>query len=340
MERKGSLNTKLIVFCCAALLFGLTSFVLLFAQEKDNEAKKKNVKSEAAKNISENNQDKKEAAETIEPPTGEQWYETGDEEIFTLKLNIERPKKGITGGRLVYCGVYIEPPYKVELRGTLIYVNGININSIPKDLNVKIEQRNELKKKQDYPPLDEDTIIKYKYQDEVLDEIKKKRLEIFNKYDQDYENNAENADKEFKEYLQSNPKISVIKYYDFRNVFIKFRLNNELFNLYALTFPGLSPKQLQERQAYWEEQIKRDYNNCINSLSNSIVASDFGMVRYFRNADHLDKICGILQEPISKENKISKIYDSLKYGNIEPAKLYYYNFDPVKFGCKESFNEK
>lgn len=339
MSKKGVIK-NLIVICFALILSGSFSFVFLSAHEMDKKTDKEDVKSASVKSISGDHQDKKEASEDIKPPEGEQWYEPGDEEIYTLKLNIEKPKEGITGGRLVYCGVYIEPPYKVELRGTSIFVNGININSIPKELLAKIEQRKRLKKKQDYPPLDKDELIKDKYQDEVLEAIKKKQFEIFNKYDKDYENNAEKVDKEFKEYLLSNPKIIIRKYYDFRNVYIEFRLNNELFGYYALRFEGLSPKQFQERQAFWAEQVQRSYNDCINSLSNSIVLSDHGSASYFANDSLLKKICNILEQPDSRENKITKLYDQLKILSIHPAKLYYYNFDPVKFGCVEYFNEK
>lgn len=342
MKEKGKFLKKLDAFCSTFLVIGLISTVCLKAQDQEKETKNKtDIKSESAKNTSGKQQDEKEAKEDIKPPNGEQWYEPGDEEIYTLKLNLQRPKEGITGGKLIYFGVYIEPPYKVEVKDHSIFVNGINISTSPEGLMDKIYKRNQAKKADYIPKLSSEDKKEWEFSDNLSKILRLKQQEIFKKHDSDYEANTEAMDKEFKEYLQSNPVIVIVDYCDFRNVFVRYRLpNGELSGVHLISCYCLSVKQREAQYLMWENQFKEDYNSLIKALSNSIVICEIGGKFYDHNKSRLVDICNILSKPISREYKISKMYSLLKQLSITNAKLYYYNFDPVKVGCKELNDEK
>ncbi|MBN2135599.1 MAG: hypothetical protein JW737_07715, partial [Acidobacteria bacterium] len=66
--------------------------------------------------------------EDIQPPGDENWYETGDEDVYKFEINPITPKEGITGGILIYYGHFIKPPYKIENRGLEIYVNNLCVH--------------------------------------------------------------------------------------------------------------------------------------------------------------------------------------------------------------------
>jgi hypothetical protein len=341
MKEKGKLVKKFGVFCFLFLVIGFISAVCLQAQNQEKETKKKSeIKSEQTKNNNEIQQSEKEDIEDIKPPNGEQWYEPGDEEIYTLKLNIQKPKEGIAGGKLIYYGVYIEPPYKVEVKDHSIFVNGINISTSPEGLLDRIHQRDQAMKVDYIPKLSPEEKKEYEYSDNLSKILRSKQREIFNKHDSDYEANTEAMDNEFKEYLHSDPVIVIVDYCDFRNVFVRYRLpSGELSGVYLISCYCRSAKQKEAQALMWEKIFKKDYKSLIEALNSSIYICDIGGSGYGLESK-ISGICNILQQKIPRDQKIAKIYLLLNESIIDNAKLYYYNFDTVKFGCVELSNEK
>jgi hypothetical protein len=59
---------------------------------------------------------------------GFEWeYSEEEAELYKIDIHQVTPDSGITTGHIIAYGHYIKPPYKIEVRDTIVYINGVQI---------------------------------------------------------------------------------------------------------------------------------------------------------------------------------------------------------------------
>jgi len=54
-------------------------------------------------------------------------YSEEEAELYRMDIHQITPDSGITTGHIIAYGHYIKPPYKIEMRDTILYINGVQI---------------------------------------------------------------------------------------------------------------------------------------------------------------------------------------------------------------------
>jgi hypothetical protein len=324
MREKGRL-LKVFAICFFVFLFMFfISTVCLQALGQEKKTKEKTgIKSEQAKSNPTTQQTSKESEEDIKPPEEEGWIEPGDKELYTLKLNCITPNTGITGGVLIYFGIYVKPPYELKIVADTLLINNLPYYG-PIDFRKKGYERwmariNAIKLSDEQ----EEYISRL---GKVIAEIKRKHDELIEKYKDDYEIKIKEVMNDLDLFLKNYDQID--SYRISPGILVEFKIKKDLHKnmnhlvlrktLRTIRDPETDPPACESDKRYLE-----------SLLAHSFVEKYQVEMRVSPNNELYLKAAFILQSNMTDIEKIKKLYVLL--GNIYKAKLVFYNFNYTEF---------
>ena len=314
-----------LMSCLFCLLFILISIIIFPFQKTDNKSNISNSKKKVeSKDIINNRQDYGKEKDDIEPPEEEDWIESGDKELYTLKMNCITPKTGITGGTLIYFGIYVKPPYELRIVDNTLLINNLPFYG-PLEFRKKLSERWMAKIK-------EKTILSDKEKEyfsrlhKVVEEIKNKHDLLIAKFKDDYDTKTTEIIKDLDNFLKNHPEIDYYKIYP--GIYIEFKIKNRLFeSLYSVELrktlrtirdPETDPPANENDKNYLESLLKDSF---VEKYPAEMITS-FDNERYIKAAY-------ILKSDMKNIDKIKYLFKL--YNNIYKAKLVYYNFNYYEF---------
>lgn len=278
---------------------------------------------------------KQKKKEEIKPLSGEKWYEEGDEELYKFDIHPVTPKKGITGGILIYYGHFVKPPYKVERKGLEIFINGLCVHpghdAFEKKLS-KIKTKRMLKDFQMTSELDKF----YTATKQISADVHKHYESIVKKYGYSKETLPERR-KALKEFVSKHPLVSECKGYDagLPQVSYKVKGTNRWFGIGIETGMETIPKKvIQKRKLddivfetnYWEKRLKKN-----------MIIFHSTQTEYSESLKDLTKIKKIILTKTLNINRVKEIFKLVR--EIDNSKGIAFNFDIEKIQRWESRNE-
>ncbi|MBN2134920.1 MAG: hypothetical protein JW737_04250, partial [Acidobacteria bacterium] len=270
----------------------------------------------------------------IQPPSGEMWYEEGDEKLYKFDINPITPESGIKGGLLIYYGHYVKPPYKVTMNfkynsdeKNLCHINVNGLSLFPghrvHEKMLKIKSERAIGK---LPPLSREIKQKMLNFKRAMSEIERFHNELVKEYDRKTKSNYEFITKKLENYLKNDQDVTEYsinsplsffvlitgdKFYNPLNAYSHFEKDHFYF------------MSKNEKSTYWEEDCIHIYNLVQEDLKKDIYFEP-SLSRGWGDVKKLKNIEKILRNNMSREQKIKYLYKETK--NINLAKYIYYNY--------------
>ncbi len=266
-------------------------------------------------------------AEDIKPPSGEKWYEEGDEKIYKFDIQATTPRFGIQDGIFIFYGHFIKPPYKVNAKYIKnepefknkceIYVNGLLVNYNEYEFQKKFYDYNLAKRIKNLKISEQRKNILRKI-NHLTSEFEKIQNILIKKYNLSPDSDQELAIEELKMRIDTIAKpvsyyINSIYYFKIEilkggYITIRHPDVNDPLNPYVPP----TPQQCQKESLYWMKHIRDLKSVWKLNTSKSVRIAE------------IREIAAILQSNISIEDKIMKIFQITE--NLDDAKFIYYNF--------------
>lgn len=311
--------------CLFCLLFILISIIIFPFQKTNNKSNIGNfVKQGESKNIIYNKQDNRKEIDDIEPPEEEDWIEPGDKELYTLKLNCITPKTGITGGTLIYFGIYVKPPYELKIVDNTLLTNNLPFYG-PLEFRKKLSERWMAKIK-------EKTILSDKEKEyfsrlhKVVEEIKNKHDLLIAKFKDDYDTKTTEIIKDLDNFLKNHPEIDYYKIYP--GIYIEFKIKNRLFeSLYSVELRK-TLRTIRDPETD-PPANENDKNHLESLLKDSFVEKYPAELNPFSSVEIYLQAANLINSSLSDIEKIKKLYILLE--DLDKAKLVFYNFNYYDF---------
>ncbi|MBD3228143.1 MAG: hypothetical protein GF329_08135 [Candidatus Lokiarchaeota archaeon] len=287
----------------------------------------------------------KKSNDEIKPPEGEKWYEEGDEKKYTFDFHPVTPKEGVTGGILIYYGMFVKPPYKVDVYafelGVHTYVNGLSIYPIPDIIKKRFpEEHKEIKIE-----LTEEQELRGDKLNKLVKSIKDKLQLVVNHHRSILKREinllkkkgiySDKKRKELEREFLRNAKEDFKKTFDSDKRVIKYEIRSIYSFNYSIVFcdEEIDIPTIGVWDDRTKEQKLQDYKEWTLEVWKKSLDSGVEYIPIsggtISGPNKCDYFVRILKSDLSREEKIKMLYKILL--DLKRAKAIYYNFDSEEY---------